>query len=109
MQRGANGMRPSCSFARQLLAEPGHRAIEVMKIKPLDAGDPVVLAPAIRGAVGAADRSPMQGGEEHSPLQRKTVLAKARVCTVRDPGVPERPARRSAPTAASVPQPSPER
>src|SRR5271157_3540246 len=39
---------------RQLLARPRHRPIEMMQIEPLDAGDGVVLAPAIGGAVGAA-------------------------------------------------------
>ncbi len=41
---------------RQLLAEPGHRAIKVMQREPLKAADLVVLAPAIRRAVGAADK-----------------------------------------------------
>ena len=41
---------------RQLVAEPGHRAIKVMQREPLKAADLVVLAPAIRRAVGAADK-----------------------------------------------------
>ena len=63
---------------RQLLAQPRHRPIEVMQIEPLDAGDGVILAPAIRGAVGAAHEQPVQHGEEHRALQRKAVLAFAR-------------------------------
>ena len=61
----------------QLLAEPGHRPIEMMQIEPLDAVDRVILAPAIRRAVGAAGEQPVQHGEEHRALQRKTVLARA--------------------------------
>ena len=62
----------------QLLAQPGHRPVEMMQIEPLDADDGVILAPAIRGAVGAADEQPVQHREEHGALKRKTVLAFAR-------------------------------
>ena len=65
-------------FLRQLLAEPRHRPIEMMQIKPRDADDGVILAPAIRGAVGAAHEQPVQHGEEHGAFQRKAVLALAR-------------------------------
>ena len=41
---------------RELFAQPRHGAIEVMQIEPVDAGDPVILAPAIRSAIGAADK-----------------------------------------------------
>jgi hypothetical protein len=63
---------------RPLLAEPRHRSIEMMQIKPRDADDGVILAPAIRGAVGAAHEQPVQHGEEHGAFQRKAVLALAR-------------------------------
>ncbi len=63
---------------RQLLTQPRHRAIEVVQIEPLDAGDGVILAPAISGAVGAAHEQPVQYGEEHHALQLKAVLAFAR-------------------------------
>ena len=32
-QRGANGVRPSCSGRRQFVAEPGHRPIEMMQFE----------------------------------------------------------------------------
>ena len=50
----------------------------MMQIEPRDAGDGVILAPAIGGAVGAAHEQPVQYGEEHRALQRKAVLAFAR-------------------------------
>ena len=49
-----------------------------MQSKPGDAGDGVILAPTIGGAVGAAHEQPVQHGEEHRPLQRKAMLAFAR-------------------------------
>ena len=63
---------------RQFLAQPGHRPIEMMQIKPLDAGDRVILAPTIRGAIGAAHEQPVQHGEEYRALQYKAVLTSAR-------------------------------
>ena len=62
---------------RQHLTEPGHRPIKLMQIEGVDAVDPVVLAPAIRRAIGAADEQPVQHGEEHRSFQRKAVLARA--------------------------------
>ena len=50
----------------------------MVQIEPFDAGDGVILAPAIRGAVGAAHEQPVQHGEEHRALQCKAVLASAR-------------------------------
>jgi hypothetical protein len=50
----------------------------MMQIKPRDAGDDVILAPAIRGTIGAAHEQPVQHREEHGALQRKAVLALAR-------------------------------
>jgi hypothetical protein len=55
---------------RQFLPEPCHRAIEVLQVESVDPGDPIIFAPAIRRAVGAAS-------EKHGPLQRKAVLARA--------------------------------
>ena len=63
---------------RQLLAQPRHGSIEVMQIQLLDAGDGVILTPAIGGAVGAAHEQPVQHREEHRAFQRKAVLASAR-------------------------------
>jgi hypothetical protein len=52
----------------------------MMQIEPFDIGDRVVLAPAIRGAVGAVHEQPVQYGEEDRALQRKAVLAFACSC-----------------------------
>jgi hypothetical protein len=49
-----------------------------MQIGPCNAGDRVVLLPAIGSAVGAAHEQPVQHREEHRALQCKTVLAFAR-------------------------------
>jgi hypothetical protein len=46
-----------------------------MQLQALRAGDPVILAPARRGAVRAAAEQPMQNRDEHRALQRKAVLA----------------------------------
>jgi hypothetical protein len=62
-------------FLRQFLAQPSHRPIEMMQIEPRNAGDGVVLAPAIGRAIGAAHEQPVQYGEEHRTLQREAVLA----------------------------------
>jgi len=60
---------------RQFLAQPGHRPIEMMQLEPIHAADGIVLAPAIRCSVGAADEQAMQDGEEYRPLQGKLVSA----------------------------------
>ena len=62
---------------RQFLAKPGHRPIEVMQVEALDAVDPVILPPAVRRAIGATAKQPMQNGEEHRPFQRKIIFARA--------------------------------
>jgi hypothetical protein len=67
---------PVLILLRQLLAKPRHRAIEVMQIERLDAGDAVVLAPAIRRAIGAADEQSVQHGEEYRSFHREAVLAR---------------------------------
>jgi hypothetical protein len=77
IQRGEKWRAAVLLFLRQLLAQPRHHPIEVMQIKPGDARDGVILAPAVRGAVGAAHEQTVQHGEEHSALQRKAALALA--------------------------------
>ena len=62
---------------RQLLAQPRHGPIEMMQIKFLDAGNGVILTPAIRGTVGAAHEQAVQYGEEHRAFQRKLVPPRA--------------------------------
>jgi len=44
---------------RQCLAEPGHRPVEMVQLQRLDAGDPVVLAPAIGGQIRATAHQPV--------------------------------------------------
>ena len=61
----------------QFLAQPCHRPIEMMKIEPLHAGNPIVLTPAIRGAVGAAHEQAVQYCEEHCALQRELVPSRS--------------------------------
>jgi hypothetical protein len=46
-----------------------------MQIERLDAGDGVILAPAIRRSVGTAHEQPVQHREEHRAFQGKAVLA----------------------------------
>jgi hypothetical protein len=62
----------------QFLAQPRHRPIQMMQIQPVDAGNGVILAPAIGRTVRAAYKQPVQHREEHGALQRKTMLAVAR-------------------------------
>ena len=49
----------------------------MMQFEALDPIDPIILAPAIRGAVRAAGKQPMQNGEEQRALQREIMLARA--------------------------------
>jgi hypothetical protein len=44
---------------RQLLAEPAHRAVEMVESEVVGALDPIVLAPGVGGAVGARDHQPV--------------------------------------------------
>ena len=60
----------------EFLAEPAHRAVEMMQVEALDALDPVVLPPAIGGAIRAARKQAVQHGEENRALQRKIMLAR---------------------------------
>src|SRR5262245_17481813 len=61
----------------QFLAQPRHCTVEMMQLQIIDAGDSVIIPPAIRGAIGAADEYAVQHGEEHGALQGKAVLALA--------------------------------
>jgi hypothetical protein len=44
-----------------------------MQLEPVDAGNPIVLAPVIRRLIGAAHEQAVQHGQEHRPLQRHLV------------------------------------
>src|SRR5262249_24289368 len=62
---------------QQFLPAPCPRAIEGMQVEPVYPSDPILFAPAIRCASGAADEQSVEHGEKHRPLQRKAVLARA--------------------------------
>src|SRR5436190_20645109 len=53
-QRGAKRRAAVLLLLRQFLAEPRHRAIEMVQVEPGNAVDRIVLAPALGGTVGAA-------------------------------------------------------
>ena len=55
----------------QLLAEPGHGAVEVVQSKAIARRDGVVGQPLLAGAIGAGSHKPVQGGGEHRPLDRE--------------------------------------
>ena len=56
---------------RNLLAEPGHGAVEVMQLEPIGARDVVVLHPRRAVAIRARDQQAVQRGDEHGALDRK--------------------------------------
>ena len=60
----------------EFFAEPAHGAIEVMQAEALDALDPVILPPAVGGAIRAARKQAVQNGKENRALQRKIILAR---------------------------------
>ena len=121
VQRGANGVRASCSVSGNCLAEPGHRPVEVVQLERLDAGDPVVLAPTIGGA--GRSRHPSAGaarsGRPPAPARtracarlasssiaaRQPVSAHSRSNTKRRPDPPHR-RRRGRPAPRSPPSPA---
>ena len=70
--RGANGVAPACC---QLLAQPGHGAVELVQGETVDAGDGVVGQPLLAGPVRARDHEPVQHGREHRALDRELEAA----------------------------------
>src|SRR5208283_5331703 len=62
----------------QFLAEPRHRAVEMMQFDLVDALDAIILAPAVGGAVRAAADEAVQHSQERRALQRELVPAFAR-------------------------------
>ncbi len=60
----------------EFFAEPAHGAVEVVQAEALDALDPVILPPAVGGAIRAARKQAVQNGEENRALQRKIMLAR---------------------------------
>ena len=69
VQRGQTACA-SCSVAGSSSpAKPS--PIQVMQLQRLDAGDPVVLAPAIGRQIRTAAHQPVQHGEENRPFQAK--------------------------------------
>jgi len=61
----------------EFLAEPGHRAVEVMQVKIVAASDAIVLAPAVGGEIRTAPHQSMQHSEKHRALQREMIPALA--------------------------------
>ena len=72
MQRGA---KAPASGGRHLLAEPGHRPVEVMQLQPVDPGDPVVGHPFVAAAVRARHEQPVQNAGKDGALDRKLKAA----------------------------------
>jgi len=60
---------------RQLLAEPAHRAVEVVEGELVGALDPIVLAPGVGGTVRARDHQPVEHGQEAGALEREAEAA----------------------------------
>jgi hypothetical protein len=60
---------------RQRLAQPGHRAVEVVQLKLLHTGDGIVLAPAFSSPVRARREQSMQHGKEDRPFHGELELA----------------------------------
>ena len=66
---------------RQLLAEPGHGAVEMMELQAVDTVDAIVVAPLLAGAIGAGDHQSVKDGEEDSEVTTKRGLAPSGVCS----------------------------
>lgn len=47
-----------------------------MQIEALDAVEPVILPPPVRGAIRTATEKAVQNGEEHRPLQREIMMVR---------------------------------
>jgi hypothetical protein len=58
-----------------LLAEPGHRPVEVMQLQLLDPGNPVVGHPFLAAAIRARHEQPVQDAGEHGALDSKLKTA----------------------------------
>jgi hypothetical protein len=84
----------------QRRAKPGHGAIEMVQFEPLAPGDPVILAPALGGAIRAA---------AHQPIQRRQIrqIARSRSnpCDVARPVPRSPPGSRSRSTTVQTPDP----
>ena len=59
----------------QLLAQPGHCPIEVVKAQIVDPGDGVVAHPLLARAVRAKDEQLVQHADEDRPLERELETA----------------------------------
>ena len=62
----------------KLLAEPGHRAVEMMQFELVDAIDAIILAPAVSRAVRTAADEAVEHGQERRALQREVMLTRPR-------------------------------
>src|SRR4051794_6514240 len=91
--RGAIGVAPSLLLRRQFLAQPGHRAVEVVQRQAVHAGNAIVGDPLLASTVRAGDHDPVQHGGEHGALDGKFE------------GTPGEQAFDHRPTAGLFPQP----
>jgi len=57
------------------LAEPAHRAVQMLELEPRGAVDGLVTAPLKRAAVGAGDHEPMQHRHEHRAFDIEVMVA----------------------------------
>ena len=57
------------------LAEPAHRAVQMLQLKPRGAVDRLVTAPPQRAAVGARDHETVQHGHEHRAFDIEVMVA----------------------------------
>jgi hypothetical protein len=58
-------------LALQFLAQPGHRAIEVVQVERVGTRDGVVGPPLLAGPIRARDHDPVEHGGEDRPLDRE--------------------------------------
>ena len=59
----------------ELLAQPGHRPVEMVQTQIVDPGDGIVSHPLLARAVRARDEQPVQDADEHRPLERELEAA----------------------------------
>ena len=56
---------------RLRLAQKGHGPVQVVQLQRLDAWDPVVVSPSLRGPITPRPEQAMQHGQEDRPLHRE--------------------------------------
>jgi hypothetical protein len=76
---GANRGRAVLLALRQRLAKPRHGAVKLGQFEPVRRLDPVVLAPALGGTIGAAAHQPVQRGQKHRPFEIDLIPTRTRL------------------------------